>query len=156
MLSLSLFIQGSLWMLSLLYSIVRNVISVSKVTSLQDFSLRMFFNCHCVCLFHCICLCHCLFVGQVMSPHHSDQKSQFSKFRCRCLVFLLVRSCLLISRIKCLKGHKSLGSLCHCVFLKVSQWVSDKVTYWAVSWTAKNQKENQEKVCLFLVVCFLN
>ena len=32
MLSLSLFIQGSLWMLRLLFSIVRNVISVSKVT----------------------------------------------------------------------------------------------------------------------------
>ena len=34
MLSLSLFIQGSLWMLRLFFSIVENVISVSKVTSL--------------------------------------------------------------------------------------------------------------------------
>ena len=34
MLSLSLFIQGSLWMLRLLFSIVRNVISVTKATSL--------------------------------------------------------------------------------------------------------------------------
>ena len=33
-LSLSLFIQGSLWTLRALFSIVRNVISVSKVTSL--------------------------------------------------------------------------------------------------------------------------
>ena len=32
------------------------------------------------------------------------------------IVFLLVRSCVLITLIKCLKGHKSLGSLCYCVF----------------------------------------
>ena len=39
------------------------------------------------------------------------------------------------------QGHKSLGSLCQFVFKKVSQsvseWVSDKVNYWAVGWTAK-------------------
>ena len=75
MLSLSLFIQGSLWMLRLLFSIAKNVISFSKVTSLYDCSLRVFFNSHCLCLFHCNCLCHSLFVGQVISPHHSDQKS---------------------------------------------------------------------------------
>ena len=34
MLSLSLFIQGSLWILRLLFSIVKNVISVTKATSL--------------------------------------------------------------------------------------------------------------------------
>ena len=45
MLSLSLFIQGSLWMLRLLLSIVKNVINVSKVTSLWDCSLRVFFIC---------------------------------------------------------------------------------------------------------------
>ena len=33
--------------------------------------------CHCLCL--CICLCHCLFVGQVLSPYHSDQMSQRSQ-----------------------------------------------------------------------------
>ena len=36
--------------------------------------------CHCHCL--CICLRCCLFVGQIMSPHHSDhisQKSQVSR-----------------------------------------------------------------------------
>ena len=27
----------------------------------------------------CLCLCHCLFVGQVKSPHHSDQMSQRSQ-----------------------------------------------------------------------------
>ena len=41
MLSLSLFIQGSLWMFRLLFSIVRNVTSVSKVTSLWDYSLQL-------------------------------------------------------------------------------------------------------------------
>merc|ERR1711956_129384 len=89
--------------------------------------------CHCLCL--CICLCHYLFFGQVMSPHHSDQMSQRSQvsrvalWRCSLnvfvfvivivfvfvfvfvIVFFLVRSCLLITLIKCLKGHKSLGSL---------------------------------------------
>ena len=58
-------------------------------------------------------------------------------------LFFLVRSCLLITLIKCLKGHKYLGSLCCCVFKKLSyslsEWVSDKVTYWAVGWTAKNR-----------------
>ena len=31
------------------------------------------------------------------------------------LICLLVRSCFLITLIKCLKGHKSLGSLCNVV-----------------------------------------
>ena len=57
------------------------------------------------------------------------------------IVFLLVRSCLLIILTDGLNGDKSLGSLCCCVFKKVphsvSEWVSDKVTYWAVGWTAK-------------------
>ena len=83
MLSLSLFIQGSRWVLRLLFSIVGNVISVSKVTSLWNCSLRLFFSCHCLCLylclFNCICLCHCIFVGQVLSPHHSHHKSHGSQ-----------------------------------------------------------------------------
>ena len=43
----------------------------------------------------------------------------------------LVRSCLLITLIKCLKGHRSLGSLFFCQVVKslvsqsVSQWVSE-------------------------------
>ena len=87
-----------LWMLRLLLSIVRNVISVSKVTSCSDWSLRVFSNCNCHCLFwkchvsspvwsnvskvtslwdsslrvFAKCLCNCLFFGQVVSPHHSD------------------------------------------------------------------------------------
>ena len=55
-------------MLILLFPIVRNVISVSsvksQVTSLEDCSLSVFSK------------CLCLFVGQVMSPNHSDQMSQ--------------------------------------------------------------------------------
>ena len=35
----------------------------------------------------------------------------FSKCHCLCILFLLVRSCLLITLIKCLKGLKYLGSL---------------------------------------------
>ena len=42
MLSLSLFIQGWLWMFRLLFSIVRYVTSVSKVTGLWDCSLGVF------------------------------------------------------------------------------------------------------------------
>ena len=74
---------------------------------------------------------------QVMSPHHSDQMSQWSQvsrialLRCSLNVFVLVivivfvfvfvfvfvivffwvMSCPLIALIKCLKGHKSLGWL---------------------------------------------
>ena len=93
-------------MLILLFSIVRNEISVSSVksqiTSLLDCSLRVFSKCLCLC--HCICLGHCLFVGQVMAAHHSDQMSQRSQVSSTALwgcslnvfVFLLVRSCLLI------------------------------------------------------------
>ena len=44
------------------------------------------------------------------------------------IVFFFVRSFLLITLIKCLKGHKSLGSLFHCVFKKVCQSVSQWVT----------------------------
>ena len=42
-------------------------------------------------LLKCLCICHCL---------------------CYCL--FLVRSCVLITLIKCLKAHKSLGSLFEC------------------------------------------
>ena len=75
-----------------------------------------------------------IFIGQVMSPHHSDQMSQRSQVwsqdrhlkmfckciclcHCHCLCHCLchglffIRSCPLITLIKCLKCHKSLGSL---------------------------------------------
>ena len=66
----------------------------------------------CVCLCHCLCLCICL---------------------CHCL--FLVRSCLLITLMKCLKGHKSPRVLYGSVFQKclvVSELVTDKVIYTAV------------------------
>ena len=85
-----------------------------------------------------------------MCPHHSDQMSQrpqvsrIALWRCSLnvfvfvivfvfvfvfvIVFFWVRSCPLITLIKCLKGHKSLGSLCCCVFQKVPYWVSESVT----------------------------
>ena len=44
----------------------------------------------------CICLCLCICLH-------------------RCFFLFLVRSCLLITLIKCLKGDKSLGSLCSLV-----------------------------------------
>ena len=74
-----------------------------------------------------------VFFGQVMSSHHSDQMSRRSQvsrvaiWMCSQNVFVfvivivivfvfvfvifLVRSWTLITLIKCLKGHKSLGSL---------------------------------------------
>ena len=67
------------------------------------------------------------FFGQVMSPHHSDQMSQRSQDSrialwwssiiafvfvfVYAIVCFMVMSCLLVTLIKCLKGHKSLGSL---------------------------------------------
>ena len=44
---------------------------------------------------------------------------------------MLVRSCFLITLIKCLKGHKSLGSLCNVKSKStVSDWVSQSVSQW--------------------------
>ena len=53
------------------------------------------------------------------------------------MVKILVRSCFLVTLIKCLKGHRSLGSLFNVKNQKwlsqsVTQWVSDNATYWAV------------------------
>ena len=79
----------------------------------------------------CLCVCLCQFFGHIMSSHYSEQmsqRSQVSRMAHRrgsqnvfvfvivfvfvfVIVFFLVRSCLLITVIKCLKGHKSLGSL---------------------------------------------
>ena len=67
-----------------------------------------------------------IFFGHVMSSHHSEQMSQRSQVsrialrRCSqnvfvfvivFVIFFLVMSCLFITLNKCLKGHKSLGSL---------------------------------------------
>ena len=83
----------------------------------------------------------------VMSPHLFDQMSQRSPvsrialWRCSLnvvvfvivfvfvfvfvIVFLMVRSYPLITLVKCLKGHKSLGSICYCVFKKVTHSLTD-------------------------------
>ena len=55
------------------------------------------------------------------------------------IVKMLVRSCFLITLIKCLKGHKSLGSLCNVK--SKSDWLSESVTRSPIEllWTAKNQ-----------------
>ena len=63
-----------------------------------------------------------VYFGHVMSPHPSDKMSQRSEvsrgalwYRCLCVeivfvfVFLLVKSCLLIFLIKCLKDHEGGG-----------------------------------------------
>ena len=56
---------------------------------------------------------------------------------------MLVRSCFLITLIKCLKGHKSLGSLCSVVnFLIVSGAQASKgqtMSPIELFWTAKKQ-----------------
>ena len=51
---------------------------------------------------------------------------------------MLVRSCFLVTLIKCLKGHKSPGSLCN---VKSKSTVSESVTRSPIEllWTAKNQ-----------------
>ena len=54
---------------------------------------------------------------------------------------MLVRSCFLITLIKCLKGHKSLGSLRNVK--SKSQSVSESVTRSPIelSWTAKKASQ---------------
>ena len=108
-----------------------------------------------------------------MFPHHSDQMSQRSQVSLVALwgsslnvfvivfvivivfvfviVFLLVRLRLLITLIKCLKGHKSLGLL---FYVKIKRCVTDSVTRPPIElWTAKkvfdiqtvDQKEKNRK-----------
>ena len=57
------------------------------------------------------------------------------------LSFFLVSSCLLITPIKGLKGHKSLGSLFVCQSVKYPETVSDSVTRSPIElfWTAKKK-----------------
>ena len=91
----------------------------------------------------CLCICLCIFFGYVMSSHHSEQMSQRSQVsrialrRCSQNVFVfvivfvfvfvifLVRSCLFITLMKCLKGCKSLGSLCN---VKIKRSLSQSVS----------------------------
>ena len=76
MLSLSLFIQGSLWMLRLLFSIVWNVISVSNVSriALLGCSLNVI-----VIVIVIVTVIVKVYFGQVMSPHHCDHMSKGSQ-----------------------------------------------------------------------------
>ena len=59
---------------------------------------------------------NCQNVSQVMFPHHCDQMSQRSQ----------------VSRVALCKSKVKVPL--------VSQWVSDKVTYWAVRWQLKMQE----------------
>ena len=89
-----------------------------------------------------------VFFCQVMSPHRSGQMSKRSQvpriapLGCSLIEVhrkvgrwvgrsFWVRSCLLITLNKCLKGHKSLGSLCSAVKTLVVSGAGprDKVTY---------------------------
>ena len=51
----------------------------------------------------------------------------YSSFSLSLFAFL-VRSCLLITLIKCRNGHKSLGSFCCCVFEKAPQSLTHSVS----------------------------
>ena len=147
-------------MLRLLFSIVRNVISVSKLTSLWDCSLGVFFNCHYGIIGSIPC--GCITIVTV-----------FDFFIVFVIVFLLVRSCLLITLIKCLNGHRSLESLfrvfskclchclclclclCHCLFVGqvMSPHHSDKMSQWSeVSWVALSGSSPNVFVFVFVIV----
>ena len=54
------------------------------------------------------------------------------------IVFLLVTSCLLITPIKCLKGHKSLGWLCCYVFTHSINRERITRSPMKLFWTAEN------------------
>ena len=76
-------------MLKLLFSIVRNINSVSKVTRIGLWG----------CLCPCLCLWHCLFVGQVMSPNHSHHMSQGSHVSLRVLYGSVFQNRLVVSEL---------------------------------------------------------
>ena len=107
------------------FSIVRILISVSVVTSLQDFFFK---------------------IVKFVNNCQNCQKNSQNSYR----VIFWVRSCLLFTLMKCLKGHKSLGSLGSVLCMSkvkvpsVSEWLSDWVSQWVTRspielfWTAKN------------------
>ena len=123
--------------------------------------------------FFCICLCHSLFFGQVMSPLHSEQMSQRSQVPRIALwkgslnvfvfviVFVFVFVFVIFGRVISPNHFDQISqrSQVSWVFLLQSmaclmfqnqkwltQWVSDKVTYWAVGWTAKNRTKMSSHV----------
>ena len=77
----SLLIVRSYWWLSWIQ--VLNCLKCKKCKQFHASSNAMLCLCHglCICICHCLCHClsNCLFVGQVMSPHHSDHISQRSQ-----------------------------------------------------------------------------
>ena len=62
------------------------------------------------------------------------------------LVVSLIRSCLLITLIKCLKGHKSLGSLCSVVKTLIVSGNIGTMSPIELFWTAKNMKWTENKL----------
>ena len=69
-----------------------------------------------------------------------------------------VRSCLLIPLIKCLKGHKSLGSLCNVWLLVVTEGPTKGGTRCPIEllWTAKNWNLDDFLTLFLKVLVFLN
>ena len=98
--------------------------------------MRVFSKCIC----RCVCLYHCVFLSHFCSSGHVSSMSVIV------IVFLLVRSCLLISLIKCLKGHKSLESLCNVVKALIDsgnrQTELQTMSPIELFWTAKKAIDN--------------
>ena len=66
------------------------------------------------------------------------------------IVNMLVRSCFLITLVKCLKGHKSVGSLCN---VKSKSTVSQSVTRLPIEllWTAKEANREKRKQTSYFI-----
>ena len=115
--SLYLFLALSFCWSGHIYSSLRS--AVLNVTNIYDCSLEMLSKYICLLSFslylYFFLHCHCLFVGQVVSPHHSDQMSQRLQVSrvgiLRCLLNIFV----------------SVSKLLSMVFFK-NQLNSDKVT----------------------------
>ena len=90
-------------------------------------SLGLLFETVLQILWHCLCNCHCLFVGQVMSPPHSDhmaQETQEIHFQ-----FLQLQ----IFQCKCLRHKLSIHNHCElsCSSQKILRWLIRKYPLWA-------------------------
>ena len=68
----------------------------------------------------------------------------------------LVRSCLLITLIKCLKGHKSLGSLCNVVKALIVSGAGptkgQTMSPIELFWTAKNTEKYRDFIFINLSI----
>ena len=134
-----------------MFSIVKNVISVSSVLSQftktfknTENSPKTFKNCQNSQKLSNIDK-SCQKLSKIVKFVKNCQKlSKIVKIVKNCLklskiVKMLVRSCFLITVIKCLKGHWSLGLLFNVKNKSgsLTDSVSDKVTYWAIRWQLK-------------------